>query len=243
MNKTLLIIGERAGIGKEVVKLVEHDFSTIICRSKKGTYYYLGSEANLVPSTVMSTIDTVIDCGGINKQSWVYDDPTGELFDKIMTNNTKKFYSIYNDTIHALRKNKGIYISITSITGRRAMSCSSQYCASKAALLAVMRVAAREEDRLRGSYLDNGDNYASIFAVSPIWIPETNMGNYLVTQYMDKRGVSDRKKAEEDFCSGLYNKKPLAVTAVAKFLKHLVVDNRELSRSLMGSDLQIGDQP
>lgn len=231
MNKVVLITGSNSGIGFELAKKFEASGWSVI-RSDSRNNLYDSNDLRL------KDVSTVIDCGAINHQFWIKDDPDGSDWMKVIENNCRKLFSIYHDTIDALRKNEGIFLTISSDTARYAMSCSSAYCSSKAATTSIMKVMAREEDRLS----NHGKlPFVSFITVSPATVPETSMVQNLMREYMIKRNVDDFEKAKVDFLSRHHNGTGIPLDGIVNFICHLLVDNRKFTRSISGSDLQVGE--
>lgn len=234
-----VIVGDLSGIGKSVADALIDKGVSVIGRTPDGDYYFHNDpNTSINIDLYVDNVDTILDCGSIDTQCWAKDDPNGDVFMKVMENANRKIFQLYHEFINALRKNKGIWITVASVSAKADMTCSSAYCGTKAATVQTIRVLAREEDRIVG----DGENHASIFTVSPILVPETPLVQNLIGEYMISRNVSDRKKAEKDFCTRLYNKHPLHLEDVTKFFIHLLYDNRELSRSMSGSNMSLGDQ-
>lgn len=259
----IVVVGDLSGVGYYVAESLIQLGHEVIGRTPTGFYYnhsqvtidYKAEPlANGEPvrkieclfNGVPEHVDTVIDCGCINKQSWASDEDAGEVFMKLMENNNKKMYDLYHDFIDSLRENKGIFLTVASVAARFPMSCTSAYNSSKAAMVMQSRVFAREEHRKI-----QDDNYCSFITVSPILIPETNMIAYLKKQYIDQRLKGDMKgitreeleaKVDKDWVSELNNRTPLKLADVVKFIVNLVTEQRSLCRSISGSDLQLGSQ-
>ena len=231
MKNTVLITGTNSGIGKSLANEFGLLGWDVIC-SDSHTSTYNRNDSRL------KDVSTVIDCGAINHQFWVKEDPDGNQWMAVMENNCRKLFELYNDTIESLRKHEGIFLTFSSDTARYAMSCSAAYCSSKAATTSIMKVMAREEDRLS----EHGKlPFASFITISPATVPETNMVQSLMREYMIKRNVDDFEKAKVDFLSRHHNGTGIPLDGITDFVIHLLVENRKFTRSISGSDLQVGE--
>lgn len=241
---TVLVTGYKSGIGKSLVELYSKNISPndIIVMDKDEIYYSLSDlQHPLASSYILRSVDTIVDCGFSNEQRWIHEDPTGSLFIKSMEENVKKLYKLYSEFLKSLRENKGVFIGIGSNSSHNPMTCSSEYCADKTAYEMVLRVMAREEDRLVGKCNNTDGRYCSFICINPVLIDDTPMPINLMNETSKKRGWS-KEKTYEDYHKHLHHGIALKTQQVVNFLYYLTVTDRVFARQLSGSVLNIGGE-
>ena len=172
----MIITGAEAGLGKSLAnRAIAHRFEVYcipghVIRSGKEKIELEIDKA----IKAMGSIDALINNFGTNHLSWIGETP--EVDEEIMQVNVMGPYW----TINALvaRKQKCRAVNIASAAHRVPMRCSSLYCASKAALVHMTAVMARE--LAPQGWIIN--------SVSPGMIPETRMAELTRKQVSELRG-------------------------------------------------------
>lgn len=134
-----LVTGKDQGLAAELVAQLQH------INFKPTKYPY---EVDLVDVSMMDenwkperNYDVVINCWGINHLSWIGE--TDKKDAAILIDNVLKPYWIVNQLVKHGNKPARI-INVSSQTYRVAQRTTSLYCASKAALVQMTKVMARE---------------------------------------------------------------------------------------------------
>lgn len=139
-NKHILITGHNGSLGSALVNTFMRDGAKVL-GLPKGLRGKSNVEAQLAGLT-REPVDFVVLNDGINHLSWIGETP--ETDSRIMEVNVMQPYWVLNAVVAAQPDHPATVLFITSQTYRVSQRTTSLYCASKAALNALMRTAARE---------------------------------------------------------------------------------------------------
>lgn len=183
MTRKYLITGAEQGLGQEIKARLED--SLLEVHNMPGMVIREGYHAirNFLRNDLPEGITHVINNYGINHLSWIGTTP--EEDEQIMSVNVMGPYWIINHLV-ALGEGPCRVVNIASQTYRVPQRTTAIYCASKAALVHMTRVMARELAP-KGWVIN---------AVAPGRIPDTGMSRLTDEQVLDLRGWTAKESEE-----------------------------------------------
>ena len=161
-QKTVIITGAAGTIGAAAARLLsQQGYHLILVDNKEEELIALTSHipnSNWIsidvtnPQAIATLFDSIADslvslvlAAGVEGPVSILEDCPDDIFQSVMTTNVM---SIWLGIKHALRifkpKNQGSIVVLSSISGTTAMPMLSPYCASKHAVIGLVRTAARE---------------------------------------------------------------------------------------------------
>lgn len=183
MTRKYLITGAEQGLGWEIKKQIESTIyrigvlndPAVIC-NLPGSVIRAGHTAitNFLEDEVPPGITHVVNNFGINHLSWIGTTPDQD--ERILTCNVMGPYWVINDLV--ARGETCRVVNIASQTYRIPQRTTSLYCASKAALVQMTKVMARELAP-KGWVIN---------ALAPGRIPDTEMSRLTDEQVLELRG-------------------------------------------------------
>lgn len=180
-GKTAIVTGAASGMGKAIAKLFAQEGANVVLadlnkEAANGVAQELPegkahavqtdvandeSVAAMVAETmsVFGSVDVLVNCAGVPQAFTPIEELTLDMWDKIMSVNTKSIFLTTRHTVpHMKAAKRGSIINIASIASIRARPGLNAYCASKGAAVMLSKALALElaTDQIRVNVINPG---------------------------------------------------------------------------------------
>lgn len=176
MTKLWVCGGVEGSLGQVIANKAKLNYDDVLVTGHNNVDVTKAKQVDDFVSTY-APFDAVVYCSGINSLCWINDFMLEDVVMNTFDVNAFGFARVLNALSDCQVDEGGKVVAITSDAANRPMRGSLAYCASKAALECMIKVAARE---LAPKFQING--------VAPSVIEDTNMSNQIDKSVPEFRG-------------------------------------------------------